>query len=186
MPSYDLPEFSEATLMTEGVLLTDELSESHGLACGLLCAQPELPFETCFKAMQAQELVSDQNLRIKGFFEQLFEVSKYQLSDPECIFTLWLPSDQDSLSERSTALAAWCAGFLTGLSQIFGDRLLDLTPEVSEIVRDFSEISRTARVSGVEEEGEEGALVEVQEFVRIAVLLLREELRGPEGYESVH
>jgi uncharacterized protein YgfB (UPF0149 family) len=92
-----------------------------------------------------------------------------------------LPGDDESLEQRTVALAAWCQGFNYGLALAvrIGDADQVLKHEtVAEIVRDFAELAQLGHVEDeIEGEGEV-AWAELVEYVRVSVQLLYEELAG--------
>ncbi|MDP3931048.1 MAG: UPF0149 family protein, partial [Methylococcaceae bacterium] len=67
----------------------------------------------------------------------------------------------------------WCIGFLAGVG--FANPKSNWPGDVTEILKDIVEITKleTEDVAG---EDDENALMEVTEFLRSAVLLLRDEL----------
>ena len=73
-----------------------------------------------------------------------------------------------------------------------GEQLLDtLSPEAGEALADLREIAMAEvseeAVAGEESgEEEEQAFAEIVEYIRVAVLMLREDLRGPEDQDSIH
>ncbi|MCZ7153737.1 UPF0149 family protein, partial [Salmonella enterica] len=75
-----------------------------------------------------------------------------------------------SLAERSGALFDWCRGFLGAFGMAAG-----ANPPLSEESREaLADIARLATAQPQEEgdEEDEEALAEIEEFVRVAVLLL--------------
>lgn len=103
-------------------------------------------------------------------------------------FAPLLPGDDAVLAERLEALGQWCGGFLAGLAAGLARRgagsLEDCPEEVREIVRDFAAIARVdplstgAGAAAVDTgerragESEEADLVELEEFVKVGVLLI--------------
>jgi uncharacterized protein YgfB (UPF0149 family) len=119
---------------------------------------------------------------------ELFESTSRQLADEEMGFTLWLPDDEESLEERTIALAQWCMGFLTGLAS--GGQFETLSEEASEAIEDLQQIARaelTAAENGVaDNEDDEQALAEIIEYVRIVALMMREDFRAPGSHDAIH
>jgi uncharacterized protein YgfB (UPF0149 family) len=85
-------------------------------------------------------------------------------------FALLLPEDDASLADRADALLGWCRGFLGGYGLGAGDAVPE-TPEAREALDDLGKIA-ASRLSYDDPEGDEAALLEVSEFVRVAALLL--------------
>ena len=73
-----------------------------------------------------------------------------------------------------------------GLTEGCGPGLMEVSDDLSEIVTDIGEISRANVSTDGEDEIEENSYAEIVEFVRVAVLLVQEELKGPREDDSVH
>jgi uncharacterized protein YgfB (UPF0149 family) len=99
-----------------------------------------------------------------------------QLNDDAFGFDLLLPDDEAPLSLRTEALSQWCGGFLYGLA-LGGFREGTEMPEtVSEVMKDFYEISHARFAYEATDDADEAAYMEIVEYVRMSVLLLHEEL----------
>jgi uncharacterized protein len=89
-----------------------------------------------------------------------------------------LPDDDDGLAGRLEALGEWCGGFLAGFAAGLarsGFGSLEETPEeVREIVRDLAAIAQVDAASAAD--SAEGDLAELEEFVKVGVLLIRSTL----------
>ena len=96
--------------------------------------------------------------------------SAAQLADRSFEFELVLPDADASLSERSGALFDWCRGFLGGFGLAAGAKP-PLSEDSSEALSDLAKLAAAQPQDDGDEEDEE-ALVEIEEFVRVAVLLL--------------
>lgn len=100
-----------------------------------------------------------------------------KLHDDTFDYALLLPADAVPLPARTRALGEWCRGFLYGLA-LGGIRADSELPEtVSEVMRDFFEISHAGFTIDGPDEEDEAAYFEIVEYVRMSVLLLREELQ---------
>jgi hypothetical protein len=109
----------------------------------------------------------------------LREASMAQLGDRGFGFELLLPGADASLTERSGALFDWCRGFLGGFGLAAG-AAPPLSDESSEALADLARLAAaTAQDEG--DEDDEEALAEIEEFVRVVVLLLHGDcVLGPE------
>jgi len=88
-------------------------------------------------------------------------------------------------SARVAAVRDWCQGYLYGFG-LGGGRLEDRLSEQSrELLRDMAEITRLD-VDDVENDVEhQSALIEIEEYLRVGVMLMRDELGGEqEPHES--
>ena len=91
-------------------------------------------------------------------------------------FNLLLPDDDEAVAERAAAVADWARGFILAL--LHGEQaavLAALQDEGGEFVQDLMKISE-ARAGGEGEE-DERALVEIEEYIRVGVQLVFEEMQ---------
>lgn len=156
-------------------------SEAHGLLCGLLCAQPSAMSKGAWlgelldAAALAPGSLADRTDDIKaldGWFSQVLE----SLNDADLTFNPLLPEDAVALPERVRALGDFCAGFCYGVGLGTAGRAnYKLPANTSELVMDFNEIDSTA--SDNLDAADEETLVELNEYVRVGVLLISEELQ---------
>ncbi len=93
---------------------------------------------------------------------------------------LMIPEDETAIDVRGAAVFEWCDGFLAGFGAGVGDQAHGLSPDVSEILSDFAEISRFEDALDEGEENEQD-LMQVIEYVRVSAALIFAELgKGPE------
>jgi uncharacterized protein YgfB (UPF0149 family) len=102
-----------------------------------------------------------------------------QLVERQSEFTLLLPGDEESMLQRTEAMAQWCEGFLHGLvSEKHSEGLkkcLAADP-LADIIKDMLQITRATIENEEGDEAEEAAFVELQEYLRVAAQLVYEEL----------
>lgn len=141
-------------------------SECHGMLCGLLAvhvADPRRQFaHLAIDAEAPPELLGT-----------LFDETLHQMDDEGLEFHLLLPGDEVDLATRTQALADWCDGFIHGLGTA-GRKVDDLPEQSAEFLRDAMNIAR-ADADTASGEGDEAALVELIEYVRVGALLMRTE-----------
>jgi hypothetical protein len=186
MSSTLLPDFEHTLALAQGNLDAPELAECHGVVCGLLCRLPAATLDAFIGLLDMLELVKTPGTGMRMAFEELLNTSKTQLSDEDLSFALWLPDDEEMLEDRTMALSQWCSGFLAGIGSS-GDETLDvLSDDATDALKDLQQIS-TADVSDTSEsEEDETAFAEIVEYVRIVILMIREDLRGPEEQDFIH
>ncbi|HEY4555346.1 MAG TPA: UPF0149 family protein, partial [Lysobacter sp.] len=102
--------------------------------------------------------------------DTLRTVSAQQLGNRSFEFDLLLPGDDTSLATRSGALFDWCRGFL-GAFGLASGAAPKLSDESREALGDLAKLAAASPQDEGDEEDEE-ALVEIEEFVRVATLLL--------------
>jgi uncharacterized protein YgfB (UPF0149 family) len=105
--------------------------------------------------------------------DRLREASVSQLEDREFGFELLLPDGEATLYERSGALFDWCRGFV-GAFGLAAGATPPLSDEGQEALADLVRLAGAAPEEGGDEEDED-ALAEIEEYVRVAVLLLHQE-----------
>lgn len=150
----------------------ETVAETHAVVTGLLCARPnqeDRELATHLAALQVGDWTSE---RILDQLGPALGVLRNELSSADMDFRLLLPTEDRPLEERTRCLAHWCSGFLTG----FGAASPTIrSEEASDALRMLEQIARAATDSESDQEAEEGAYIELVEFVRVAVLMLREE-----------
>ena len=145
-------------------------AEAHGMATGMLCVNDQADSAAWLAELfhnASPVLDGDKNVLVR-----LFEETRRLLSSDEFEFDLFLPEEDAPLSEQVEALIGWCRGFLFGVGS--GASTSNWPKEVREILKDITEFTKL----DVNAEGEEDerALTEITEYLRSAVLLLRDEL----------
>lgn len=156
-------------------------SEAHGLLCGLLCAQSsptaksawlgELLDAAALEPGSLSERVDDIRA-LDTWFSSVLET----LHDAELGFNLMLPNDDSPLPERVRALGDYCAGLCYGIGiATAGRNTVSLPEDTAELIKDFNEIDST--VTSDASNADEETLTELTEYVRVGVLLIKEELQ---------
>jgi len=186
MSATHLPDFKHTLAIAQGNLDAHELSECHGVVCGLLCRLPHASADAYLGLLDMLELVKQPGSGLHMSLQELLTSSRVQLADEDLGFSLWLPSDDEVLEERTMALSHWCSGFLAGLGSSGDDTLNTMSEDANEALKDLQQIS-TADVSDTtESEEDENAFVEIVEYIRVVILMIREDLRGPDGEDLIH
>jgi uncharacterized protein YgfB (UPF0149 family) len=147
-----------------------DAAECHGTLCGLLCAS-----DTVKGSAWVNQVLSGR-LDLPEEEAPPLQVGSHG-DDPEYGFSLLLPDDDLPLAQRAESLSRWCQGFLAGLGLGGLQDQSKLPGDSSEVMRDFVEISRLGHGDGDDSNEDEAAFAEIVEYVRMAVLLVYEELR---------
>ena len=153
-------------------------SESHGALCGMLCAAGTVELskwlEQIFEEFDVNNmLVKEASQLLVGLYNDTHE----QLNDSDAEFQLILPEDNESLAQRTEALASWCQGFTFGLAAGGLKKDQELPQDTAELIRDMVEIARAGHDLGDDSEADEDSYMHVYEYVRMGVLLINEELQ---------
>ncbi|MGH8076287.1 MAG: UPF0149 family protein [Lysobacter sp.] len=161
-----LPDLNAVEAEIRRLSLATTPSELHGALCGWLAGGG-----ASIPAWPAQVLVDDTLAPPASGspLDQLRIASAAQLADRSFTFTLLLPDSDASLAERSGALFDWCRGFLGAFGLAAGAK--PLSQEGTEALGDLAKLAGAQPQDDGDDEDED-ALVEIEEFVRVAVLLL--------------
>ena len=149
-------------------------SECHGFLCGQFCAS-----NTVAADIWQDHLLAgiDDAVDLDGCFAILLQLAS-QVSEEilaeDLSFTLLLPDDETTICERSSALAEWCIGFISGLGIGGLGEKSGLNDECDEFIKDMVSISRMDTTVGNDEDAE-AALFEIIEYIRIGVIMLHQE-----------
>ena len=153
-------------------------AEVHGVICGAICNQmktgtaPDMNrLITAGAVVQAEALG-----QLQKTLELLLRGTVEELHRDDGDFSLLLPDDDSSLQLRLWSLADWCRGFLLGLLDGENVAIDQLSTDAAEIARDMLSISEV-EVNG-DGSDSEWDLTEVEEYVRVGVQLIFEELYG--------
>lgn len=145
-------------------------AQAHGMATGMLCANERTQSTEWLTELfsHAPPIAGESRTTLVNLFEDTQDL----LASDEFEFDLLLPGDEALLSEQVEALTDWCQGFLLGVS--FTDTASDQSKEVREILKDIIEFTKLD--TEAEGEEDESDFIEITEYIRSAVLLLRSEL----------
>lgn len=171
-------------------------AELHGQLSGLLCSLPELGYaqwlEMCLPEVIAASRSGDAlAAETDTLLQQLFLDTEAGIRDRELGFRLFLPDDSDALQQRLDELSDWCGGFLLGLAMGGIKEYKGLPGDIPELMADIVEISRAGDFELENEQEDENAYMELIEYVRMGVMLVRMELHhlhagNDDGQVSIH
>lgn len=176
----DKADFAAIRRMLDKLNASWEPAEAHGAFCGRACLSGAAALQDWLKDVSSESDADDLLAREAAQHLQAFAASTLlKLEAGQLAFQLLLPDDDTALEIRTVALADWCHGFMHGLSSAggadqgpFADALE--AGEVSEIIEDFSQITRAAADADGGEEAER-SFAELEEYVRVSVQLVYEE-----------
>lgn len=176
-PPEDGPDYLDLAALLRQVGYAEHPSHFHGVLCGALCVVPddELSVESLLEDGIEDSGALDANSR--QALRRLRDEACHDLLSTEMGFEPMLPTDEASLKERVDALAAWCGGFLYGLSSRRRLDVKKMSEEARETLRDFTQFTQAGFDAGGDPESEESAYMELVEYVRVGAQLLFLELR---------
>jgi uncharacterized protein YgfB (UPF0149 family) len=160
----------------------NSLAAIHGLLTGLVCTgNPEADPEDVGQLLQPPQIFSE---LIRSFLQQLATASSEQLSSLEYNFQPLLPADEHSLPERVVALAEWCDGFTVGFAAAYFLPESRLGAEVREILTDFAQFAEMAEAVNDLSDQDEVDYMELVEYVRMAAIMVFQQLADAGTEES--
>lgn len=170
----------QAALKLAGLELS--ASETHGMLCGEICRclRPGRGTDIA-ELLGVAEPGQEHRDAAPAAVEEVMAESHRAL-DAGMQFALLLPGDDRPIDERTGAMADWARGFVVALLRGNDLTLENLDGDSAEVVRDLLKISEAA--PGENPEEDERALVELEEYVRVGVQLVFEELQPDEHNDS--
>lgn len=166
--------FPEIVRVLEDLSSSVAPSEGHGYLCGVLCTRAHYPLERWL-----EELIPEEEERVRAdrqALDLLFTDTRQALHSGSMSFMLLLPDDDAPLRSRVSALSQWCQGFLYGFGIGQPTGFTALPADVSELLRDLTQIGRAIVELEEGSEEEESAYAEIVEYVRMGVQLIYDEV----------
>jgi len=155
-----------------------EISAStlHGIITGSACTMglncETIDYLSLIKPYQA--LKSEQLIQLSDSLNLYFDETVQLLDGQMFEFEVVLPDDQASPQLRTEELAAWCRGFLTAYRHIVKKDDV-LSEDAAEALQDLTQITLAETGEGEMDELE-AALAELEEYLRISVQLIFDDL----------
>lgn len=156
-------------------------AEAHGVATGMLCVDARADGLNWLQNIFTGDVsLTDEE---KNLLLDLFERTRELLASEGFEYELFLPDDDNCmLRVEAEALQQWCQGFLYGIG--YANASGDWPGEMTEILHDIVEISKLD--PAVQGEEDEQAIMEIEEYLRACVLLIREEMYGQGTARQLH
>jgi yecA family protein len=173
----ELPAYDELASALERCASTHTPSEAQGFALGLLMAGVEEPYVSweleLYSDFDPTDVLAGE---CRALLDQLFETTAADLGSSREGLQLLLPQDILVNQRRLSAVRDWCQGFLYGFG-LAGDGLLKKGSEqMQDLLRDIAEITRLQVEDDDNSAENQEALIEIEEYLRVGVMLLRDEL----------
>jgi len=172
----DYPAFA-ATLQRCG--LVQSPSETQGFALGLYVADVPEPLKIWRQELYsefdpADVLAGECRAVLDRVFADVFAAGR---GEPMQL-SLLLPQDIVVDSARLEAVRDWCQGFLFGfgLGGVRAER--GLSEQSRELLRDITEMTRMDTQEIENTPDNQSALIEIEEYLRVGVMLLRDDSGG--------
>jgi hypothetical protein len=176
----ELPGWTEVAQAANRLALASSPAELHGSLCGWLAAGgadvADWPARVMVDSALSTPVAEDA-------LDRLRRASVEQLRDPDFGFQMLLPEDA-AVSVRAVELFAWCRAFLGGFGLALGQTTL--SEEAQEALSDLANLGG-AQLDEGEQDDDEEALAEIEEYLRMAVLLLHADcVLGSQQRQRLH
>lgn len=178
-----MASFPDYNHVQESLLKADatmQAPEAHGALCGILCAMGTVEIDKWLSHVYGEQ--ESGNALLQELSDELIKlttITTEQINSEVTDFQLWLPDDSEQLAIRVQALASWCQGFVYGLAAGGMKQDSKLPEDTAELIADLIEIARVHydELEEIDEEEGESEFMELEEYVRVGVLLINEELQ---------
>ncbi|MEJ2061149.1 MAG: UPF0149 family protein [Gammaproteobacteria bacterium] len=161
-------------------------AEAHGMLTAQLVVNGETGLADWVRVSLPQLDEADVLVReLLGVMRQVFQETRAQLLDEDVSFSPLLPVDEAPMAQRVEALAAWSQGFLTGLG-LAGLSAAALDQDSRGFLHDLEQFTRAGADEAEESEVEEANYMELCEYLRLGVLMMRDTFRPPTPGETLH
>lgn len=176
----ELPDYSEFEAMLHQLQSSLSAAECHGMICANLARASQDDSTGSLSSTlfgdDTVTLVQDEGMA--RMLARLMLLSASWLEQGSYDFKLFLPDDDNPISVRSRALAEWCRGYIMGLLEAGVTDFDSLPDDASEVMKDLVAISEMDAPDI--DEGTDEDLMQVEEYVRVGVQLMHENLNRKE------
>ena len=170
-------DYEELSLLFEEAGVDTTAAEAHGIITGVLGVPTQSQLDWLPLILGTQPLIANAAAdELPERLQTLWREVAGMLRQGEFEFALLLPDQQQRLEERAEALANWCRGYLLGLAQAGARGAQDLSADATEIVGDMMHIAEVELENEADPEAQEKALVELEEYLRMGVQLIFDEM----------
>lgn len=186
--SFRFPDYADCHDAMRRCNLTFSPSEAHAIAAGLLAGDVG-DRDRQWAAVMYADLEPGDALaeECRSCLEQLYRATAEQMQDRDFGLQLFLPPSGYTDHDVGLALRDWAQGFLFGFG-LAGKEAASarLSEEGQEALHDFYEIGNLELPGEALGEQEQQALTEIEEYLRVAAMLIHEDMhaRQPTGEVS--
>jgi len=160
------------------VLVSEEVfvvspAELHGLLAGQLASgarlMPDMWLKTVCELLELASLTQETSkIGLVGLYQQTLG----QLESFDMGLSMLMPDDEAPLHQRIEALGQWSQGFMTGFGYQGKQTDQSLSDEAKESLNDLAQIGQVSSEDIEETEEAESDLMQLEEYVRMAALML--------------
>ena len=167
---------AHCTMILGSANLERDFAEGHGVLCGRICSGRDVDVADWIDWVLGDEAEGDVE-RCRAVLRAVSNETMDQLASPECVFRPFLPDDDQPLEWRCAELVRWCEGFLYGLGASGVPDWSVLGDDAREVLADLGAFTRLQ--AGRASAEAERDYCELVEYLRVGVMLLKEQLADP-------
>ncbi|WP_078121723.1 UPF0149 family protein [Thiosocius teredinicola] len=173
------PEYTAVAAAMQRCGMPQAPAETQGLALGLYIGGVANPLQLWQKELYADLDPNDVlAAECRTLLDRVFAAVFVGDSGHSMHLSLFLPEGIEVSVSRLQAVRGWCQGFLYGIG-LGGESLTQrLSPQAQELLRDLTEITRLDTDNVDNSSEDQSALIEIEEYLRVGVMLIRDELKG--------
>ena len=187
MPAIETPDYSSCFDAMRRAGLPFSPSEAHAIAIGLLSGAVADRDAQWRNAVYAELDPNDVLAKeCRTLLDDLYAAAGEQMRDQAFGLQLFVPEEGFAGVHGSAALRDWAQGFLYGFGLAGKSAAQRLSAEGREALQDFYEIAQLEVDEGDLAEDEQQALTEIEEYMRVAAMLVYEDMHAPEEREGGH
>ena len=172
-----LPDYATVDAALQRCGMQQCPSELHGFALGMAVGGVPEPLtiwqNEVYAAFDPDDVLANE---CRALLDRVFAAALVDESSQSLTLMLLLPQDIVVDSARLGALRDWCQGFLFGLGLAGESVTAALSAQTRELLNDFSEFTRLDTDDVDNSEANQAALIEIEEYLREGVMLIRDEL----------
>lgn len=176
-----LPDYATVAAALQRCGTNQSPAELHGLAIGMAVGGVAEPLSIWQREVYAEfepgdVLAAECRTLLDRVFASAF-ADRSSADAPQTFgLTLLLPQDIVVDASRLAAVRDWCQGFMFGFGLGGEGVTARLSTQTRELLNDFAEICRLDTDDVENNEENQSALIEIEEFLRTGVMLIRDEL----------
>lgn len=187
MTSFESLDFMSVDQAMRRTAIPFSAAEAHGIAVGMGSGMVVDPHAQWHAAVYADLDPNDAlAAEARSLLDDLFEAAQQQLLDDSFGLQLFLPEEGPEQLSLAAALRDWSRGFLYGVGLAGQGLQQGLSAEGREALQDMYEIANLDVDDEPLSEDDQQAAVELEEYMRVAAMLIHEELRGGTAPEPVY
>ena len=156
-------------------------AQLHGILVGHACGLKKDAQGNNHIALYEKWLGLEPPLKIKAMLDSAYSETIEDLGEfSDFEFRLLLPLEEKPINERVVAISLWCGGFLSG----FGEAGGSYETKEADVIEALADLKTISEMEVYVPDGEESEvdLAEIEEFVRVIVLMIFAETNTSSPY----